>query len=349
VSLRSRFRWITISCAIVVVAIYSETTAPGDTPKSNSASLTYHHRAWKKGQGLPDDTVNAITQTKDGYLWIGTRGGLVRFDGVKFSVFDRSNTPQITSDEIHCLRADDDGGLWIGTARGLWHRSAEGFDWSQPGEQDCSRVQDLALSSHGLWVLTACGLHQFTAGKLGPPIPATAPATRINAIQEDPMGGLWLGMEHGLRRLDPATGKLSEPLVPPDLARRVPQVIVQRIEQGPDGTLWADFRGFRLADDYLNSRTWVYGLRDGEWIECSTNPFCNDERPFFIGHDRAGALWLPNGERGVVRYHNGKASSLPFDEMADYATCFFADHEGNIWVGTETKGLHRFRPKHGGA
>src|SRR5262245_57915043 len=73
----------------------------------------YGHDAWLGQNGLPQDFVGAITQTQDGYLWIGTLGGLVRFDGVRFTVFDSSNTPGLKDARITALCPSQGGGLWI--------------------------------------------------------------------------------------------------------------------------------------------------------------------------------------------------------------------------------------------
>src|SRR6185295_18979032 len=79
----------------------------------------FSHEVWLTENGLPQNTVHAIAQTRDGYVWIGTEEGLARFDGVKFTDFDKQNTPQLKSNYIRTLLADRQGALWIGTAQGL--------------------------------------------------------------------------------------------------------------------------------------------------------------------------------------------------------------------------------------
>ncbi len=75
----------------------------------------YTRRVWQTQDGLPENTVQAFAQTPDHYLWIGTSGGLVRFDGASFVVYDRDNTPAIRDNSIFCLTAARDGSLWAGT------------------------------------------------------------------------------------------------------------------------------------------------------------------------------------------------------------------------------------------
>src|ERR1700690_4564503 len=78
----------------------------------------YSRRIWRTQDGLPESRIQALAQTPDGYLWIGTGGGLVRFDGIQFTVFDRSNTPAFRDDNIQVLRSAKDGSLWIGSGIG---------------------------------------------------------------------------------------------------------------------------------------------------------------------------------------------------------------------------------------
>src|SRR5436190_22201143 len=77
------------------------------------------HEVWLTENGLPQNTVHSIAQTPNGYVWIGTEEGLARFDGIRFTVFDKQNTPQLKSNYIRTLFADRLGALWIGTAEGL--------------------------------------------------------------------------------------------------------------------------------------------------------------------------------------------------------------------------------------
>src|SRR5262245_26659193 len=87
-------------------------------PSTTALSREYSHRIWRVPDGLPQNRIQAISQTPDGYLWIGTSGGLVRFDGVRFFIFDRSNTSVFRDDSILALHPSRDGSLWIGTEGG---------------------------------------------------------------------------------------------------------------------------------------------------------------------------------------------------------------------------------------
>src|SRR5262245_55479094 len=87
----------------------------------------YLLESWNKERGLPDNTVYAINQTSDGYLWVATRGGLARFDGTRFTIFNRANSPELPNDECRCLAPGTNGELWIGTSAGLVRRMANQF------------------------------------------------------------------------------------------------------------------------------------------------------------------------------------------------------------------------------
>src|SRR5438270_9435119 len=82
----------------------------------------YVSRVWRTQDGLPESRIRAIAQTPDGYLWIATPGGLARFDGVRFVVYSRTNTPSMTDENIRALGVARDGSLWIATdGGGLLH------------------------------------------------------------------------------------------------------------------------------------------------------------------------------------------------------------------------------------
>ena len=74
----------------------------------------YVRTVWEASAGLPQNTVQAVLQTRDGYIWLGTEEGLVRFDGEKFDVFNRANTPELPGKDVNSLFEAPDGSLWIG-------------------------------------------------------------------------------------------------------------------------------------------------------------------------------------------------------------------------------------------
>jgi ligand-binding sensor domain-containing protein len=105
----------------------------------------YQTTTWRVEDGLPQSTVTCIAQSSDGYLWLGTQNGLVRFDGVKFRVFDENNTPAIKNSRIVQLLSDKEGTLWVGTEHGglVCLRKGQFTSYEAPGRgttHDYARV-----------------------------------------------------------------------------------------------------------------------------------------------------------------------------------------------------------------
>ena len=105
-------------------------------PAGGAAEPEYLLRAWGLEQGLPENSANAIAQTRDGYLWFGTWNGLVRFNGHRFTVFNPRNTPSLPGEGIVNLHADRGDRLWVSTAAGLavkdghqWHAIGPAEGW----------------------------------------------------------------------------------------------------------------------------------------------------------------------------------------------------------------------------
>src|ERR1044072_1016672 len=109
-------------CSVLLVLFGAPTLALDP----NRTLRDYGHQVWVSENGLPQNTVQAIAQTPDGYLWIGTQEGLARFDGVRFEIFDKQNTPQLKSNDIRALLVDGSGILWIATSTGLIRRQDGG-------------------------------------------------------------------------------------------------------------------------------------------------------------------------------------------------------------------------------
>src|SRR5690349_10130929 len=118
----------------------------------------YVHDTWTTERGLPQNSVSAIVQTRDGYLWVGTYGGLARFDGVKFTVLDTGNTPGLPSNRILSLYEDRAGGLWIGTDQAGLSRYFQGkftTYTTKDGLPDNYVVSFSEDSEGGLWIVTS--------------------------------------------------------------------------------------------------------------------------------------------------------------------------------------------------
>src|SRR6267143_289461 len=128
----------------------------------------FREEVWLTESGLPQNTVHSIAQTRDGYIWIGTEEGLARFDGVRFTIFDKQNTAQLKSNYIRTLLADRQGALWIGTPEGLVRMSDGKFTVFTTNEGlPSDSIQAVYEDREGnLWVATANGLGLLKGGAL---------------------------------------------------------------------------------------------------------------------------------------------------------------------------------------
>ncbi|HEY0786448.1 MAG TPA: two-component regulator propeller domain-containing protein [Acidobacteriaceae bacterium] len=308
------------------------------------AQPDYTRRLWRVQDGLPEDTVQALAQSADGYLWAGTTGGLARFDGSQFSILGQSNTPDLklaasAGDEalrdnsIFCLLSARDGSLWFGSeGSGLLHYRqghVESFAAAQ-GLTD-GFVRSLLEDERGrLWIGTDNGLFQLDPTALGSPhvrridVPGFMRPIAVHAIAEDREHRLWVG---GSRLVTISPDLTSTPGARPGqvteqtLPGAYSQNRVKSILQTADGALWVGTIGGldRLAHGRFTSVAGVTGtvraLRqtsDGTlWIGT-------------IGH----GLWtLRNGRM----MHMGPTGLLPSNTVLS----IYEDHEAQVWVGTQ--------------
>ena len=176
-----------------------------------AASGDFVVRGWQAEDGLPESTISAICQTRDGYIWLGTYGGLVRFDGVQFTLFNHDTAPELHDDNISCLFETEDGTLWIGHGTGELTRFVRGrLEPARiPNRQDSSRLLAFATDESGdLWVFAENGmLLRIRDGlKVEPTLGA---ATGIALLARTSEGRIWVSrngqlslLEHGRLNLE---------------------------------------------------------------------------------------------------------------------------------------------------
>ena len=168
------------------------------------AITQYGHGVWTTAAGLPQDSVRGIAQTTDGYLWIATMGGLARFDGVSFTVFNSGNTPVLGRDEITAVTADPAGGLWIGTGgAGVLRYFNGGFSQViSVADTQTDNVRFLQLDSRGvLWIGADGGLSKYDHGKISTLFRGRG-GMAVHCGIESPPGTLWFGTDSGLKKLE---------------------------------------------------------------------------------------------------------------------------------------------------
>lgn len=199
-------------------------------PSPGSLDLRYlSQQSWSTEEGLPQSSVHGLAQTKDGFLWAATEGGLARFDGVNFAVFGHTSESAFKSDDLCCLLARADG-LWVGSSNGLVRRQGDRFQRYGLAEGLASEfVLSLSEDTRGLLVETTGGWSRWDGTKfvaaqsldptwrvMGGALSvrgvsrtwklADLPAGRVTAVEVDREGLVWVGMSHGLAIADPASG-----------------------------------------------------------------------------------------------------------------------------------------------
>jgi ligand-binding sensor domain-containing protein len=181
------------------MACHPATAAPG-----------YSVQHWEAlpDSGLPQNTITAVVQTRSGYLWLGTYAGLARFDGVRFTPFDDSNTPGLANNRVTCLFEADDGTLWIGHETGnvTCYRSNRFETVKARADWSGGKIHDLASDEAGdLWLLNAAGLiSRLRDGLVLAPESGNVP--NVIALARSAAGTIWVSRNGRVSRLN--KGKL---------------------------------------------------------------------------------------------------------------------------------------------
>lgn len=279
------------------------------------AADEYSRRIWRTEDGLPQNRIQAITQTADGYLWIGTFEGLARFDGVRFVVFDRSKTPAFSDNSILSLEPAADGSLWIGAeGGGLLHYARGEFQvfGAREGLTN-SFVRALLEGRDGtLWVGTDRGFFRRTEQGFSrldntPEIPLAS----VKAIAENSAGRVWVAASAEL--LTVSGGRLVR-VNCPGIAHRSPETTVFLLRE-------------RL-------------IQDG----CELPPVDLPAGGISsLLKDSSGMLWIGMAGRGLLRMGaSGTVSySAPSILPDNSVSVIFEDRQHNVWAGAQD-GLVRF-------
>ncbi len=297
------------------------------------AITQYLHDFWTTESGLPQNSVLAIAQTPDGYLWLGTEEGLSRFDGARFVNFDKRNTPGFRSNEVDALLVDRRGDLWVGTHGGGLARLSHGVFTTFSKQQGLSNefVRALYEDERGdLWIATdGGGLNRFRNGKF-------EAFTRRDGLADDAVfslcgdrkGGIWIGTHAGLshRTNGRFVNMTKKDGLPGDDIR---SVYVDR-----EGGLWVGTSGAGLAHVAASGIT-TYTTQNG----LSGNSI------WALFQDNSGALWIGALGGGVSRFYGGELSHFTTREglSGDDVWTITQDREGSLWIGTSGGGLNRLR------
>ena len=287
----------------------------------------YVHTAWRIRDGFIKGRILAIAQTPDGYLWLGTELGLLRFDGVRTVPWQPPPNQPLQSTTIVSLLVARDGTLWIGMDRGL--ASWKDGRLTRYDALAGSTVNKLIEDREGsIWVAvfgnrwTLCEVREMRVTCHGEDGGAGEGAL---GLYEDRMGRLWVGTGTGLWQWKPG---------PPTFYPFSPQNNgIQGLSEDSDGSLLISHAG--------GIKRFVDGRAEMEY------PFptsLSGVESLRLLRDRDGGVWAGTSTRGLVHVHNGvtdlftQADGLSGEDVA----AIFEDREGNIWIATEG-GLDRFR------
>ncbi len=298
----------------VLVAFRASALDPG------RSVFQYNCLSWSRHNGLPVNNVYAIAQTKDGYLWLGTSIGLLRFDGVDFTLVGAPPASELRNTRVTCLSPAHDGGLWFGlehSAYGLHDARGGWFMGKNPhGDVDWD-VRSLLEDKHGTLWIGGEYCSQIASGTTNLQLLfADQPqAPFVSAMFQDSKGRTWLGTSsQGLYYWqNDKLNKLSDPATE--------SRIIYALAEDRRGQLWVGTQAGLLC--YGSDLQRVRGRFTGSEITC-------------LLVDRNGILWIGTSGDGLIRYRNGTFTSLrKADGLAsDFILALAEDQEGSLWIGT---------------
>ncbi len=316
---------------MVAFLVFVFSTFNGAVAALENRSIPYSLRTWQTDEGLPQNSVHAIAQTADGFLWVGTEDGLARFDGIRFTLFHDNDAPQLRHVAITSLLATRDGSLWIGAVGSGLTRLKEGRSehWSKSSGLPDNNVRCLALSSTGsLWIGTDQGLVRMSKGGFQKFDPTNSSADLfVSGICEDQKGVIRVATRNGMWSVG----------------------INGEIDEGNFGIGPIKY-GLKMVSSDHSGNVWFGGsggLRYARVSETLPQVRVTDLRQQIISafmEDSLGQRWVGTF-RGIVRMQGDQIVDWPLKEKAagDLVSTIFEDREGNIWIGGRD-GLYRLTP-----
>lgn len=316
-----RLNWLFVVPAVFCFANSTYALNPA------KAIAEYVHDRWEAEQGFPGGTVNAIAQTPDGYLWLGTNRGLVRFDGVNFDLIEHSDSSRVRFGPVLGLATDAQGDLWIRLQGPDLLRYREGtFQHvllASNGEKNV--ITAMCIGENGQLLVAALGSEVARSGRDGfvTLLPGPALPGVIISMLEMRDEKVWLGTkEEGLYYFDQG--------------RRI-TVLNEELKDKKVNSLLA-----------IDSELWI-GTDSGllrwngrEVLRVGTSNVLNRAQITALAKDRDSNVWVATSS-GLLRINDSGVSSAESDERhPDSVTALFEDREGNLWIGT-ARGLERLR------
>lgn len=293
----------------------------------------FYLKSWQVEDGLPQNSILSMIQTRDGYLWIGTYDGLARFDGVNFSVFNAQNHPQMSTDYISSLFESSSGTLWIGTSNGelIQYRNRE-FIRVFDNSDNKNNILTIAESADGaIWAGTFGGgllkiqgdsLVRFRKND------SEVPSDIVQTSFIDSEGVLWFGT----RGAGVFTVEEGLPKEQAELNALFPNQYITTIDQLGDGTMLFGSGGAGVM---------IY--RDEQVFTLDSNAGLPSSDVDDILVDELNTVWVGTGGGGLSRIVGSEIQSIGTDKglTNDGVSRLVKDNEGNIWIGTLGGGLNK--------
>lgn len=309
------------------------TPASGLDPLRRLADYT--HQTWTVDEGLPQDAVTAVRQTRDGYLWVATLDGLARFDGLRFEIFNLIQVADLESNVVTALGEGRDGSVWIGTTSGLVQYVEGRFDvlTGADGLSD-DAVRTLVVDRAGIvWVGTRWGGLNRVAGQTVTTW-TTGHGLRhadVRALAEDAAGTLWVGTAAGLHRL------AGDRVVPVPMPGEVDAPLVLALHVDRRGALWIG----------TTTGLWAVpatGLTLGDGATVAATLVLRASEVRALAEDDDGNMWVGLSEgMARVRGANVDLESTAPGVPRRFVRALALDAEGSLWIGTDGEGLWRWR------
>jgi signal transduction histidine kinase/ligand-binding sensor domain-containing protein len=300
----------------------------------------FGHSAWRTQDGFVNRPV-AVTQTADGYVWIATQDGLVRFDGVKSTLWSPLPGESLPSPRLTALLGTRDGSLWIGTTEGL-SRLKDGHLFNYTTTARSPGISVIVEDRAGtIWVTRngvndgmgplcrVAGERLFCYGKKDGLV-----STHARGLAAQPDGTLWFACQMVCRFAAGAfTSHFPEQLTDPAGGSGAADVAVDS-----SGSVWASFDG-------VGPRLGVQRYADGKWTSFVVPGFDGSTvRSHTLFLDRQGTLWIGTESNGLYRVHDGHADHYERSDglSGNQIESMYEDREGNLWVATD-HGFDMFR------